>query len=338
MNLSTLKALIWATSLAVFGYLGWFVYAWAVQGGKDERTATRAPTELMKRVLDDVPEPAPPRTALVDYETVVATFHELNWTGREAPKPVETAPVVVEEPVAATKPDVAKLLRVLYLEVDEADPSSSLTLVQYEEPKLAGQFRTPIELKIGDRLHAPYEMVRVSAITPEGVAFTADGFEDDGPQVVPTWSPFGPGITYVGPEGARMPAVAALPRVAPPLTERPERTVERRPGTYLLGTEDVADIERDYLSILSNEVRHRRYLDPRTRTWGGIEVIEVAPGSVAARHGVRNGDIIKSINGTPVAGPQEAISYVKNNAKLYTTWEVVVENAGKQRTLVYESP
>jgi len=47
--------------------------------------------------------------------------------------------------------------------------------------------------------------------------------------------------------------------------------------------------------------------------------------------------VIKSINGQPVNSVQEAISFVKVNKDKYSTWEVVVENKGKQRTVTYES-
>jgi hypothetical protein len=337
MSIATLKALIWAASAAVFGYLGWFVYTWTVEGQQEERMRSRAPTELMKRVLDEVPEPEPPRTALVDYDAVVANFHELNWTGREAPRPAPAPAPVQEEPAAKPRPEVAKLLRVLYVQVDESKPESSITVVQYENAQLTAAQRTPVDLKVGDRLHRPFEIVRVHAIKPEGVEFVAEGYEEDPPELVRTWSNFGPGIRFVGEEGFQMPTVAQIPRAPERIVGRPERTVERRPGLFVLGERDMETFERDHLAILSNEVRHRQYRDPRTRQWGGIEVLEVAPGSLVAQHGVKSGDVIKSINGSPVNSVQEAISYVKNNQKLYNVWEVVVANAGKERTLTFHS-
>jgi S1-C subfamily serine protease len=69
----------------------------------------------------------------------------------------------------------------------------------------------------------------------------------------------------------------------------------------------------------------------------GIEITEVAPGSIAAQHGVKSGDVIVSVNGTPVNSVQEAISYAKNNADIYSVWTIVVSNAGYERTIVYET-
>jgi S1-C subfamily serine protease len=59
---------------------------------------------------------------------------------------------------------------------------------------------------------------------------------------------------------------------------------------------------------------------------------------MAERHGAQAGDVIKSINGHTVNSTQEAITYVKTNSNKYTTWEVVIENKGKTRTVTYQSP
>jgi C-terminal processing protease CtpA/Prc len=64
----------------------------------------------------------------------------------------------------------------------------------------------------------------------------------------------------------------------------------------------------------------------------------VAVGSIAERHGAQEGDVIKSINGHPVTSVQEAITFAKNHANEYTVWKIVVENKGKSRTVIYESP
>ncbi len=70
----------------------------------------------------------------------------------------------------------------------------------------------------------------------------------------------------------------------------------------------------------------------------GIELTDVQPGGVAARHGAQSGDIIKSINDHSVASSSEAINFVKNNKDNYSTWVVVIENKGKQRVVTFDSP
>jgi len=338
MNLSTVKALIWVLSLAVLGYLGYFVYTWAIAGQRHELTRTLAPRETMKRVLDDVPEPEPPRVALVDYERVIATFREMNWTGREAPPPPPPPEPVVQAPTEVTRPSVANKLRVLYVEVDTDAPADSVAVLFYTDSQLSSKNPGPFDRKVGENLHGALAAVRVHAVRPEGVEFSTAGFEDMEPELVTLVDAYGPGIVMVGEGGAILPSVTAIPQGTVRVVGRPDRTLQRRPNTFVLGSQDLEKFEEDHLAILTNEVRHRQYRDPRTGQWSGVQVLDVAPDSIVAQHGVKTGDVIKSINGTPVSSVSQAISYVKNNAELYTVWEVIVENAGKQRTLVFESP
>ena len=70
----------------------------------------------------------------------------------------------------------------------------------------------------------------------------------------------------------------------------------------------------------------------------GVELTEVREGSIVARHGGQSGDVIISINGTPVSSQQEAIAFAKSNAERYSVWEVEVLRFGRVETVVYHSP
>ena len=145
-------------------------------------------------------------------------------------------------------------------------------------------------------------------------------------------------IVQVGPDGV----VVSAPRVGIPRVEGqafvPGRTTMLGANRFVLGSEDMTYLNDNYAEVLAREVRTAQHRDPRTGKYDGIEIKEVSPGSVAARHGAQSGDVIKSINGQPVNSVQEAISFVKVNKDKYSSWEVVVENKGKQRTVTYESP
>lgn len=336
MNLSTLKLLIWVASLATLGGLAWYVHDY-VQNMESLR-ASRASMDRQRQVLDSVPQPEPPRLTLVHPSRIEANFHNLNWTGKLAPPPPPPPPKEEPEVKAPVRPDLATVLRVLYVEVDTDAPASSLALLHYLRPGLLSNNQTTATVRMGDRLPREFQNVRVAAIGADGVRFEFDAFPDE-PQTIETWSPFESGIISVAPGEARERRVRAIPR-GPGTGEafRPENTVERRPGIFTLGTEDMAAFERDHLQILSSEVRHRSWRNPRTGRYEGVEIQDVAAGSLVAKHGVKSGDVIKSINGHPVNSVNQAIHFVKTNAELYTTWEVVLENAGKPRTLVFESP
>jgi S1-C subfamily serine protease len=59
---------------------------------------------------------------------------------------------------------------------------------------------------------------------------------------------------------------------------------------------------------------------------------------MAEKLGAKSGDVIKSVNGHPVNSVQEGINYAKTHDAQYDTWEIVVENLGKTKTITYKEP
>ncbi|MEM8711666.1 MAG: PDZ domain-containing protein, partial [Planctomycetota bacterium] len=88
--------------------------------------------------------------------------------------------------------------------------------------------------------------------------------------------------------------------------------------------------------ILSRDISSSTHYEDGKRA--GIKIESVKADSIAAQHGMQQGDIIKSINGYPVNSKQEAISFAKKNADRYKIWQIEVENMGRVRTEVYHSP
>jgi hypothetical protein len=259
----------------------------------------------------------------------------LNWTGKQAV--IEVAPTPGEVETVNFTP-VKDLLRVLMVKVDLADPAGSTVYMKYK-PAAQVTVKSPtggFQFKVGDHLHAPHASVIIQAITGEGVVFAFGGERKD--------ETLGPGefdaktrVVVVGPDGVMMPRLPSLIAQGPTEVWTPERTVAISNGNYRLGTEDAKEFEANWDKIIAHDVRPERHKDPRTGKYDGIELKTVAPGSIAARHGAKDGDVIKSINGTPVTSTQEAIQFVKNNKNQYSTWEVVIENRGRTRTQVYHS-
>jgi hypothetical protein len=116
------------------------------------------------------------------------------------------------------------------------------------------------------------------------------------------------------------------------------QTQQLSPTKFRIGTDDAKYFDENYPKILTEEVEIGQHRDPKTKKIDGVEVKQVAPGSIAARHGVEQGDVIKSINGHPVASKDEAIVFVKNNKDKYDVWEVEIWNKGQMRTLTFYPP
>lgn len=340
MSITTVKGVLWIANLGAVGALGYTLYDWTQT--EAEKTAAKATAEIQKTWLDDLPRPEPPKQDIYPYERVEANFFQLNWTGKAPPPP--PPPVAQVDPEEQKKPvatPIKDILKVLYLQVDTSAPAYSTALIKYTASALTTRFKEPVNIFEGDALPEPHEGWQVESIGGNGVTFvwTLDGETD--PQTAEPATAIDDGnlIVTVGDDGAMVPVRQTFPQAmegyVPPARRN---TVEVRDGYIAVGTEDQAYIAENYLEILSTEVRQRPYRNPRTGSWEGIEILSVAPGSVAAKHGAKTGDVVKSINGNPVNSTQEAIQYVKNNSDMYDVWTVVVENMGKERTITYEEP
>ena len=110
-----------------------------------------------------------------------------------------------------------------------------------------------------------------------------------------------------------------------------------RKNEYQVGLDDIQELNDDYSRILSQDLRYRTHRGSDGRV-DGIQITNVKPGSLPARHGVTGGEIIKSINGHPVKSVNEAIAYVKQEAEKTDTWVVVFEKQGRTYTRTYHSP
>lgn len=333
MNISGIQNLIWLGSLTAGSYLGWYLYDFKQN---ELSMQARIADETILEAIRDVEVPKPENHVEFDFPVVKRIFHDMNWTGVPPVKPVEVKEVKPDS-VRTQSVVVGDLLQVLFVRAASFDPERSQSLVSFIAPELRNKSEVAT-LLVGDHLPDPYADIFVSAITQEGVFF---GFEESGREaelVIPPKEELGIRIVQAGADGALMPAEVSSFRVLPNAPVRnPSKTILIRRNTYAVGTEDAERIGNDYASIIA-QVGQSRHRNPSTGQYDGIEVKTVPPNSIAAAHGVKSGDVIKSINGQPVTSVQEAIQYAKNNSDKYTTWEIVISNKGAERTMFYETP
>ena len=350
MNIGQIKVLAWlAAALLTLG-LAFYVYRFL---GRLSNMPAPSPA-FVKQTLEDV-EPVKNKTEdLVAYDDVVRLLlpgceackrndpnhRHLNWTGKEKPPPVDD--VVEPVDVAPVVVPVKELVAIAMIKVDLAEAANSSVFLRYK-PKAAiadqQRYANGHLLKLGQKLAAPHDKIVVEEIRPDGVVFAFEGSEREKETLGPQEFDARAQIVQVGPDGVVMPSLTngVIPKgSAPPF--RPGRTTAIGENKFMLGLEDLREIEQRYPEILASEVRTDRHRDPKTGRFDGIEIKSLAANSIAASHGAQEGDIVKSINGHPVTGLQDAITYVKNNSGQYTTWEVVVESKGKLKTLIYHSP
>jgi len=343
MKITQVKAISWLMAAGLTAALGWYVFDF-VSTLKERQS--RFDVDAARAALNSVEKPQGPKIDLVSVESVESAFYDLNWTGEPPPPPpVEVAPAQAEGPQYTP---VGSILKLLYIQQDFDHPERSQTFVRYlddsdEEPPQTGSnlARVPgVFLRVGDRLAEPHQDVRVLAIDAfAGVTFAFDDEEREHETLTPQSFDTKMQIVQVGEDGI----IRAQRTPIPKADERAawvyqERTQLIGRDHYAIGTEDQFRFAEDYPTILADEIRSRSHIDPKTGRRDGIELTEVKPGGMAARHGAQSGDIIKSINGERVNSTAEAITYVKHNKDKYDHWTVVIENKGRERTVVYDSP
>src|SRR5262245_33812772 len=96
MNIQRWKGFVWLASMAVGGYLTFFVSDFL---RRKESMAQAVSGEHIEAVLDSVKKPEEQKTDVVDYGQIQRVFHEMDWTGKEKPKPVaQSGPKEVQQP------------------------------------------------------------------------------------------------------------------------------------------------------------------------------------------------------------------------------------------------
>lgn len=337
MSTSQLKLLTWSLAgllaAGLAGYIGWFVT-------NLEQVRTGVTGGDVEKVLNSVEEIVEEADEIVTYDRVQRGLIDFNWTGRPPAPPPDPEEDKPKAPVVNSTTPVARLVRVLYLMVDEVDPAESRVLVAYHPTSNVRLTNTYDGLlRVGDTLHSPHTHVKLVAVTAEGAVF---GFDDENreQEVLPP-DEFAVAHRIATSIGAAVGQIPERPRRIGVSSSRgqPRRHTQLSGDRVYMGTEDADYIKTNYSKILAEEVRTTRHRDPRTGKYDGIEIRSMSPDSTIARHGGREGDVVKSINGHAVSSVSDAISYVKQNANLHQgPWEVEVENLGKTRTVFIDPP
>jgi hypothetical protein len=336
MNIGQIKVLAWGSAALLTLGLSYYVFNFVTHLEGMRRGPDQAE---VRKILEQV-QPAKAKTDdLTGYTDVKRLVSDLNWTGR--PKPVETVSPGPATPPKPTSVPIKDLVRLLMIKVDLGDPKGSGVFLKYKtkaEVKATGGLAGGFMLHEGDHLTAPLEKIQVESIKSDGVTFAFESSDRAKETISPDEFDARTMIVQVGPGGVILPKINGKIPTSQNTQFRPGKTTKLGPDLYAIGTEDAKWISENYPEMLSQQVSLLQHRDPHSGKYDGIEITHVTPGSLAEQHGAQDGDVIKSINGHLVNSSQEAISFVKQNQGNYSTWEVIIENHGKDRTVTYHSP
>lgn len=341
MNLAIAKTVLWTGTLGVLGALGWVLKDYLEN--RPEQQPSRASLEAQEKWLKGIEPPPEEARDLVPYQAgVVPSFRDLNWIGKPPPPPPPPKEPEATGPQITPIDDVDTLLEVLLIQYDGRN-QDSLAFVRWIQGSLVKDGEDTAYLRVDDRLPEPYDYWRVDEIRGDAVAFAYAGDDDrevDSQEALPP-DPLEedePLIVRLGPNDEVLePSAESIPAASEEYSiDWPSSTTEVGLNRFRVGTDDSERIGEDYTEILATELRTRRYRNPATGKYQGFELTSVAPGGVLSTHGAKQGDVVISINGNPVNSVNEAISFAKQNQDLYNVWDVIVLNAGKERTITYE--
>ncbi len=125
------------------------------------------------------------------------------------------------------------------------------------------------------------------------------------------------------------PAAAAL---SPPLSRKGEEVKKVSANRYVVNREDVAAAVGNVNQFMTQARLKPHFEMDRP---AGYSVSEIVPGSLMEKLGLKNGDIVKKVNGTSITRPEEimqAYAQLQRDSNI----EVEVERAGRSETLRYE--
>lgn len=333
MNTARLKLLTWT----VAGALGIALVAYVALFYR-QRDALMAPvsSEHMRKILSEVPEPPARIENMVDRETFELALRKLDWTGK--PPPV----VVVDEappvPVFTGPEPIDKFVRLNGIKIDAEEPQNGEVIFKYKADARVTTVQSSdgtVRKQVGQRLDQDLSYIRIESITETGVEFAFDDAARPHEFLNANDFDLAGGYVVIGDDVVQIKIERdAIPQASNKSGPQPQ-TVMIRPNGYRLGYEDMEFIDKNYPTIIAEEITYGRHRDPQTGKFDGIEIKSVKSDSTAAKHGVQSGDVIKSINGHPVSSTSEAIQFIKTHKNDFDLWEVEISNRGQTRVQTY---
>ncbi|HYC77330.1 MAG TPA: PDZ domain-containing protein [Planctomycetota bacterium] len=288
MNINSVRALIWLVDVVLVGGTGYTVYSKKVE--KDERA--RQTNEFRKDLSESlgkirIDPPQRPAIATMDQFRAVSLSGEV-----EKPK-VEAAPTPTSMP-SALEP-LENLIRVVAIQYSSDQEDARVALFKKTDKD---QPNENVIFGVNDVVFFA-KGAAVKAIFPDRVTFAyGDG---EATLAIATEAPKDPSAP--APPGAVRPTAGSF---ATGITSSPDSSVVK------VNKEGRAAIEASGDKVIEGVRWSSVDLGEGAR---GLKLDDVPANNELARHGVQSGDILVSVNGTPMSSKSEIMDYAKRNPK-----------------------
>ncbi|MFT5735498.1 MAG: hypothetical protein ACJA2W_000230 [Planctomycetota bacterium] len=333
MNVGTLKTFSYLTSFALLGGIGYNIYDFWNKGQHEQYFVT----ERAKDVLTGVEEPRPPTSKGLSYQDdIKPAVVDFDWTGAPPPPPADIVEAGTEIEVEELDTPVDDILDVIAIIAASDDPAECRCLIRMVDDTKAEN--SDFWLYIGDSLPEPHANIAILDIKPATVTFSFADDDRESESIRPHARSDKSLIAKADKNGIvapRRPSLVSGSKAA--VGPKAPLNTEKKNGQFYIGTDDAERFAQNYDDILSRDISSETHYDENGKR-DGVKITRVSKDSIAAQHGLQDGDIIKSINGHSVSSKQEAISFAKKNSERYEIWQVEIENLGRSRIEVYHSP
>jgi hypothetical protein len=318
MRIKGLKKLLWVlNTLLVCGIVAYALFFFILGGVR--RRGARTP----EQALGKLPKAT---TGIKEADKVPVDFfryiHELPINGDPPPPPVEDT-----NPEDAVKiPPLAQNYKLLWTKVDTGDPWASFA--HLENRKTAGEFT---DVSRGQKVDRVWKLVEVENDKAK--------FEDENGETVL--------LEVERPDASQLGSAPNKdePDVPDRIGEKPKEPVTKDSGPHIEAVEvrpnnwEVPPEEVEYWDDFGEEIAEDvgvlTVTDPETKKAVGVQIKSIKERSILNRRGLKTGDILKSINGTPVRSRQDVLNYLKGSGKGLSRYQVVIERNGKDITTSY---
>jgi hypothetical protein len=335
MKASTIRLLVWTGTALAAGFCVWQFVDFVALGGRKTRTAFPNTDDIRKTLRTTDAPPTQLRKQKEAYEVI----RQVNLSGvkPKPPAPVETRPAEED-----TKVKINPLTSVVGLKgvwIDNGDPSKSVAIVFWIDPQISPEDRKKnLALMVGTWLPKPYEKTFRLKRVEARKAFFEHAKEDGSFTELPplTLGEARPPLTASRP--FRMDAPTASRPIEPAVEYAPPaETLKISESEYLLSEKDRDEAKNRGLDMIGRDVHTAPYLDPKTKKPEGIIVKSIRQSSLAAKLGIKENDIVRGVNNSPIRTNSDIYAFAKANPEVKEV-AVSIERFGRTIQIVYRLP
>lgn len=329
MKASTIRLGTWIAAALVAGVGGWQL--WLFLKERDKRLFAADVGTISQQLRAPKKQDQALRKPVEFYDPI----RRVNVRGVEPPKPVP-ASMAASGPVIKFNPleSVVELKGTL---LSSPDSKLSGAFVTWKDSQISEKDKkSRVLIYEGDAFPPPYHnKYKVSRIDARAMFVVDEMGKELEPlklkELTLTMTSSRPGAGESRPGGDL--AAESRPADYAPPTE----TTKKSETEYWVSADDAKKIADEGLDLIGREVHTAPYLDPKTKRPAGLRITLIRPNSVASKFGLKEGDVVRELNGTAIKSTSDIYTFSQENPTVKNL-ALSFERYGRTVTLNYVLP